>query len=500
MMRSLFRFHGGVHPPQSKTEASSRPIAIAPIVPKLVVSLRQHAGEAARPIVRVGDRVLKGQMIGAAQGEVSATIHAPTSGIVRAIDLQPVPHRTLTPDLCITIETDGADAAVEFAPLDYRRSDPALLRQRLLDSGVVGMGGAVYPSHIKAVDHGKAIPTLVINAAECEPFITCDDLLMRERAGEVMQGIEILRHMLDAREVLIGIEDNKPQAIAAMRAAASGAATMAVTAVPTLYPVGGAKQLIRVLTGIEIPADRHALDFGVQCFNLGTAYAVYRAIALGEPVISRIVTVAGHVAQPQNYEVRLGTPMAALFALAKEKPGGAGYIMGGPLMGLKLPSKELPVVKATNCILRAPPELSHVRYREMPCIRCGQCALACPMELQPHELYWFAKSDDLDKAQQYALLDCIECGACSYACPSHIPLVTYYRAAKGALREQAQSASEAQAARERYQQRQARLAQGTGEEPANDDSAEGAAAQRKRAAVQAAVASARARHGTSGDR
>jgi electron transport complex protein RnfC len=458
-MRTLYHFHGGVHPPTHKSQSIQTPIAQAGLPSKLVVPLHQHVGNSAKPSVQVGERVLKGQIFGMPEGSVSSSVHAPTSGTVTAIDMQLVAHPSGLPDLCVTLIPDGKDEWIKHEGLNYRSASPADLRQRLRLSGVVGLGGAVFPSDIKLRPGKHKLTTLVINGAECEPYITCDDMLMRERADEIVRGAMMMSYMLDADEVLIGIEDNKPAAIAAMRAAvaANQADHMEVVAVPTIYPGGGAKQLIRVLTGIEVAAGVRSTDLGVQCFNVATAYSTYRAIAHGEPLISRIVTVTGNVQHPQNFEVLIGMPVNELVALAGAKPDTNGHIMGGPMMGVPLPSDQVTVTKATNCIIASSPALFPPLPQPLPCIRCTRCAEVCPADLQPQELYWFAQSKNFGKAQEYHLFDCIECGACSYVCPSHIPLAQYYRFAKSEIWANEREKDAANLARERHEYRQLRI-------------------------------------------
>jgi len=453
----LHRFHGGIHPPQHKNLSSEQPIRALPLPKRLVVPLHQHIGSHARACVAVGERVLKGQRIAAADGHLSVAIHAPTSGVVRAIEMLPVPHASGLPDTCVVIEADGEDRWIARAPTDYRALDARGLLALLRDAGVAGLGGAAFPSHIKlARKPAQEIKTLVINGAECEPYITCDDRLMRERADEILRGVEIIRYILGAEIVLIGIEDNKPAAISAMREAAKQTA-FTVCAVPTIYPSGGAKQLVKILTGIEVAADNRSLDLGVQCFNVATAYAVQRAIAHGEPLISRIVTVTGNVERPGNVEALIGTPLQDLVAFAGKKEAGNGYLMGGPMMGFDLPSLKAPLVKATNCIIAKSPARFPDAPPSMPCIRCGKCAEVCPAELQPMDLYWFARANNLGKAQEYSLFDCIECGACDYACPSHIPLVAYYRHAKSEIRSHEKDKAAADLARQRHEFRLQRI-------------------------------------------
>ncbi|MCL2636075.1 MAG: electron transport complex subunit RsxC, partial [Betaproteobacteria bacterium] len=286
---------------------------------------------------------------------------------------------------------------------------------------------------------------------------TCDDLLMRERADDTVRGIGIFRDLMQPRKVLIGIEDNKPQAAAAMRAAVAAAGEdFAVVEVPTLYPAGGAKQLIRVLTGKEVPAAKRSTDLGVQCFNVATAYTAWRALAHGEPVVSRLVTVAGNVRQARNYEVAIGAPMDEVLALAGPQPDTEGIVMGGPMMGFLVPDGRAPVVKATNCLIAHSPRLFPPKAAEMPCIRCGACARACPHELQPFELYWFARARNFGKTQEYALFDCIECGCCAYVCPSRIPLVHYFRFAKSEIWAREREKNAADEAKARYEFKQFR--------------------------------------------
>jgi electron transport complex protein RnfC len=510
MSRTLFTFKGGVHPPGHKAESNTRPVHAAPLPKKLVIPLRQHIGTPAKPVVEVGERVLKGQLIGAADGYISAAVHASSSGVVSAIGPAVVPHASGLPDECITIETDGRDEWIDHAPLDYRAMAPADLRLRLRDLGLAGLGGAVFPSAVK-LDPGAThpCPTLIVNGGECEPWITCDDVLMRTHADDILQGVAVMQHLLGSTEILVGIEDNKPEAIAAMRAAAQKMDfAVDVVAVPAIYPAGGAKQLIETLTGKQVPSGKLSTDIGIQVFNVGTAYALARAVHHGEPLISRLVTVTGHVLRPQNVEVLIGTPIHTLITLVGDRDGTTGVLMGGPMMGMPMPDLEVPVVKATNCILVQSNELFPPLPKALPCIRCTRCADACPAVLQPQELFRFAKAGDFGRAQEYNLFDCIECGCCSYVCPSHIPLVDFYRYAKSEIwaREKEKRASDL--ARERHEFRQFRLerekkekaeklaakAQAKRAELAADPSASGApGADAKKVLIAAALARAQAK-------
>ena len=457
-MLQLFKFKGGVKPETNKTPSVQMPIGIAPLPPLLIVPLHQSIGGKPNPLVEAGERVLKGQLIGGADQWLSSAVHAPTSGTVLAVEERVAAHPSGLPTLSVVIEPDGRDEWIERTPLDYTTLEPERVREILRDSGVVGLGGAVFPSHAKLAA-AKSVPMdeLIINGGECEPFMTCDDILMRERAEGIVRGSGIFRDLLKARRVLIGIEDNKPEAVAAMKAAVERIGeNFEVIAVPTRYPAGGAKQLIRVLTGKEVPASKRSPEMGVQCFNVATAYTAWRAIAHGEPVLSRIVTLTGNVEQPRNWDVLLGTPLRDFVALAKPKSDTDRYLMGGPMMGFVLPSLEAPLVKATNCIIAGSPTLFPPPAPEMPCIRCGACADVCPHELQPFEMYWFARARNFGKTQEYNIFDCIECGCCSYVCPSHIPLVQYFRFAKSEIWSREREKNMADAAKARFELRNER--------------------------------------------
>ena len=458
MLRKLFRFKGGIKPETHKSPSLGQPIGQAPLVPRYVVPLHQSIGGTPEPLVVPGQRVLKGQKIGGPDKWISSAVHAPTSGTVLAIEERLAAHPSGLPTLSVVIEADGRNEWIERQPVAHRNLAPERVRELLRDAGVVGLGGAVFPSHAKlTAARSTPMEELVINGAECEPFMSCDDLLMRERADEIVRGIGVFRDLLDPKRVLIGIEDNKPEAVAAMQAAVERCGeSFAVIPVPTRYPAGGAKQLIRVLTGKEVPASKRSPEMGVQCFNVATAYTAWRALAHGEPVISRIVTLTGNVETARNWEVPLGTPFTDLLPLVRPLPGTDRYLMGGPMMGFELPGLEAPVVKASNCLIAGSPALFPPLPPEMPCIRCGACAEACPHELQPFELYWFSRAKNFGKAQEYDLFDCIECGCCSYVCPSRIPLVQYFRFAKSEIWAREREKSQSDAAKSRFEFRNER--------------------------------------------
>jgi len=460
-MRRVHDFHGGIHPAEAKQQSLGRPIRSAGIPAQLVLPLSQHIGAPSRPVVQVGDRVLKGQMIAEAGGYVSVPLHAPSSGIVAAIEERPIPHPSGLSAPCIVIDCDGRDEWVAHQGVaDFRDCEATELLELIRGAGIAGMGGAGFPAAVKlAGKPGATIRTLIINGTECEPYITADDILMQERATEILEGIAILRHILQPEEVLLGVEDNKPAAIAALTAAATGTGVEVVN-FPTKYPSGGEKQLIEILTGKQVPSGGLPVDIGIVCQNVGTAVAVADAILRGRPLISRITTVTGEaVAEPGNFEVLLGTPMQHLLGLAGFQPERCErLVMGGPMMGFTLASPQVPVVKTSNCLLAPSVTELPAPPPAQPCIRCGLCSEACPASLLPQQLYWFARGKETEKLEQHNLFDCIECGACSWVCPSHIPLVQYYRASKADILQQRRDHEKSEQARLRFEARQARIA------------------------------------------
>ncbi len=461
--RPLWTFHGGLHLPDEKDLSNGMPLTTAALSPRLVIPLQQHIGTPAKAVVAVGDRVLKGQLIGEAQGAVSAPVHASSSGTVLAIRSHPVPHASGLNAPCILIETDGEERWAELPPPLGPRPDPAALRERIRWAGIVGLGGAAFPSSVKLnPGPGQRIRTLIINGAECEPYISCDDRLMRDRPGRILQGVRLLRDLLGVEECLIGIEDNKAAAITALRqslAEGGDAAGIEVIAIPTLYPSGGEKQLIRVLTGLEVPSRGIPAQIGVLCQNIATAAAIADAAIDGKPLISRVVTLTGRgLGRPCNLEVPLGTPFRDLL----DQAGGLTsrlerLLIGGPMMGYACDDLDMPVTKAVNCILALAQSEAPDPGPALACIRCGACAEVCPVSLLPQQMYWHARARDLDKVRDYNLFDCIECGCCALVCPSHIPLVQYYRYAKTECLARDQEKRQAEQARLRHEAREARL-------------------------------------------
>ncbi|HEM7961056.1 TPA: electron transport complex subunit RsxC [Citrobacter koseri] len=455
----IWDFDGGIHPPEMKTQSNGTPLRQVPLAPRFIIPLKQHIGAEGELCVNVGDRVLRGQPLTRGRGRM-LPVHAPTSGKVIAIAPHSTAHPSALAELSVMIDADGEDRWIERDGwADYQRRSREELITRIHQFGVAGLGGAGFPTGVKLQGGGDKIETLIINAAECEPYITADDRLMQDCAAQVVEGIRILAHILQPREILIGIEDNKPQAISMLRAVLADAHDIALRVIPTKYPSGGAKQLTQILTGKQVPHGGRSSDIGVLMQNVGTAYAVKRAVIDGEPITERVVTLTGEsVSRPGNVWARLGTPVSHLL-------NDAGFcssadqmvIMGGPLMGFTLPWLDVPVVKITNCLLAPSATEMGETPEEQGCIRCSACADACPADLLPQQLYWFSKGQQHDKATAHNIADCIECGACAWVCPSSIPLVQYFRQEKAEIYAIAQEEKRAAEAKARFEARQARL-------------------------------------------
>ncbi|MFV3369924.1 electron transport complex subunit RsxC [Pseudomonas sp. NY15435] len=460
MNAEVWRFPGGLTLPANKQQSTATPIQHPPLPRRLVLPLQQHIGEPAVPCVEVGQHVLKGQMIAQAGSAISAALHAPTSGTVAEISEQPYPHSSGLSLPAIVIDSDGAEQWTTLEPISaYVSLSGTELLQRIRQAGIAGLGGAGFPTAAKLASRAQDdLHTLIINGAECEPYISADDLLMRERAVELVEGIEVLMHILQPQQVLLGIEDDKPQAIAAVQAAI-GERPIRLQSIPTRYPSGGERQLIQILTGREVPSGGLPADIGMLCVNVGTAVAVADAVLRGRPLISRITTLTGAaLARPCNVEALIGTPVGELLDFAGLDAAKLDrLLLGGPLMGDSLPSTDAPLIKTTNCLLAASREELPAPEAAMPCIRCGDCAQVCPASLLPQQLHFFALGEDHDQLMAHNLFDCIECGACAYVCPSSIPLVQYYRASKGEIRELEQRQLKAEQWRLRFEQRQERL-------------------------------------------
>ncbi|ENB4354215.1 electron transport complex subunit RsxC [Vibrio cholerae] len=456
----LWDFPGGIHPFENKHQSNRQPIINASIPNELVLPLKQHIGKAGDLLVKVGDRVLKGQPLTQYTSTFMLPIHAPTSGVISAIEPRTVAHPSGLSELCIVLTPDQQEEWFDLQPQpDYQQLSPETLLELIRQAGISGMGGAGFPTGKKLQSGLSRTEILIINAAECEPYITADDVLMRQYAHEIIQGIEIVEHILKPKLTIIGIEDNKPEAVAALQQAAQDK-PMVIRVIPTKYPSGGEKQLIKILTNLEVPKGGIPADIGLMVQNVGSLQAIARAIVHGEPLIRRVVTLTGDCfRKPRNVWALLGTPVQALlnefgYKADKKLPR---LIMGGPMMGFTLPHAQVPITKTANCILAPTRNELTSSDNEMACIRCGQCAEACPVSLLPQQLQWHAKAEEFDKCEELNLKDCIECGACAYVCPSEIPLVQYYRQAKAEIRTRSLEAEAAERAKARFEEKKARM-------------------------------------------
>ncbi|XOC41506.1 electron transport complex subunit RsxC [Haemophilus influenzae] len=456
----LWDFKGGIHPPEMKSQSNSQPLRYLPLGTDFYIPLKQHLGTTGNLLIKEGDYVLKGQALTKGDGLRMLPVHAPTSGTIKSIKPYVATHPSGLDEPTIHLQADGLDQWIERNPIDdFSTLSPEQLIHKIYQAGIAGLGGAVFPTAAKIQSAEQKVKLLIINGAECEPYITCDDRLMRERADEIIKGIRILRYILHPEKVVIAIEDNKPEAISAIRNALQGANDISIRVIPTKYPSGATKQLIYLLTGIEVPSGARSSSIGVLMQNVGTMFAIKRAVINDEPLIERVVTLTGNkIAEKGNYWVRLGTPISQILS-------DAGYqfdkhfpiFAGGPMMGLELPNLNAPVTKLVNCLL-APDYLEYAEPKaEQACIRCSSCSDACPVNLMPQQLYWFARSEDHKKSEEYALKDCIECGICAYVCPSHIPLIQYFRQEKAKIWQIKEKQKKSDEAKIRFEAKQARM-------------------------------------------
>lgn len=459
-----YTFPGGVRLHGHKAISTSGNILEQTSIPeRLTIPLRQHIGHDVTAIVKMGDKVKKGQIIARAKTRFSATVHAPTSGIISAIEDRPVPHPSGMNDLCIEISSDNEDRCIEHDGYgeSWSKTSPVELLEKLNDSGIVGLGGATFPTAIKMQGGlDQNISTLIINGAECEPWISCDQALMQEEPARILEGVAIAMHMAAANSCLIGIEDNKPDAISAMTAAAFAfEQDIKVVTIPTIYPTGGERQLIKVLTNKAVPESGFPVDIGIVVLNIATAWALQDFIKYGEPLTSRVVTITGDgVQNPCNIRARIGTPMSTLIEQAGGyAPNVQQLSMGGPMMGFTLENDNYPIVKASNCLLAQTPKTVSIKPTAMPCIRCGACSESCPMELLPQQLYWYSRAKNIDGLERFSIQNCITCAVCDYVCPSHIPLSHYFRFAKSEIKNATLEQKKADTARLRHEARQDRL-------------------------------------------
>lgn len=502
-MIKLWDIHGGIHPPENKTQSLQEPLGHVEIPSQLIFPLSQHIGEPAEPIVSVGQKVLAGEIIARAIGPISVPVHASTSGTVTAIERRTIAHPSGMQDECILIEPDFKDEWIELSEcLDYTQLPIDEILEKIRHAGIAGMGGAGFPTAIKLHPRGnKQIDTLIINGTECEPYITADDMLMQLYADEIVEGINLIGHLLGSpQHIFIGIEDNKPEAITAMEAAVKGS-NITVQVFPTKYPSGGEKQLIQILTGKEVPHKKLPADIGIVCQNIATTRAVWRAVRYGEPLTKRITTVVGEALGLQrNIEVSLGTPIDHILdSHGLDENTFSRLIMGGPMMGFTLESAQVPVVKTTNCILAPSNQELPPPPPAQACIRCGLCSEACPVSLLPQQLYWYSKGEDYERLEAHNLDACIECGACSYVCPSNIPLVQYFRASKGTIRQMEADKEFSDHSRKRYEFRQQRLEHAEAEKEAKRIARKKAAEEAKKKLEKIQTASSPAKENTEMD-
>ncbi|WP_319529259.1 electron transport complex subunit RsxC [uncultured Cohaesibacter sp.] len=441
----LFKIRGGVHPKGRKELAADKAIEPMPMPSMLRIPLQQHIGAPATAIVDKGDDVKKGQLLAVSRGAVSANIHAPTSGRIIAIGRFVAPHASGLPGPTITLRPDGRDEWGELPPpMDPETASADDIAKRVGECGIVGMGGATFPSAVKLnLRNRHKLHTLVINAAECEPYLTCDDRLMRERTHDVVEGVCLMHRTLGVAKTIFAIETNKPEAAKALREECASRTDIKITVaqVPARYPMGSEKHLVQTLTGKETPARALTADIGVVVHNVATAYAVQQAVVHGRPLISRVMTVSGEmIKRTGNFDVLMGTPISHIL----EHCGGFEHepdrlLLGGPMMGQPIHSTRAPIIKGSNGILALGPKEVKAK-QQMPCIRCTACVAACPCGLMPFDMAQRIRGEELDSAVDIGLLDCIACGSCAYVCPSNIPLVQYFNYAKGSLTAQQRAA------------------------------------------------------------
>lgn len=424
---------GGTHPPDNKLTAG-KAICVLPVPGSVTISVAQHLGAPATPVVKKGDKVLAGQIIATAAGNISANIHSSVSGIVNKIDNISDSSGFKTTSVVIDVSGDEwLDTIDRSTSVEKEiRYSPEEIIGKCFQSGIVGMGGASFPTHVKLnIPSGKKCSLLIINGVECEPYLTSDHRLMLERGEEILTGIRIMMKALSVTRAIIGIENNKPDAIAKLSDLCNGSDDISVQPLKVKYPQGGEKQLTKAITGREVPSGKLPLDLGVMVQNVATAFAIYEAVIKNKPLFERVVTITGPgLKNPGNYLVRIGTPVSALIEAAGGLPEDTGKILnGGPMMGKALNNTTVTVVKGTSGIVVLPAAGS-VRGEEGPCIRCGKCLSVCALCLEPMLLSVLSEKGMFERAEAEKITDCCECGSCSFICPSNRPLLDYIRLGK----------------------------------------------------------------------
>ncbi|QFU22655.1 electron transport complex subunit RsxC [Shewanella eurypsychrophilus] len=483
---TLWHSIGGIHPPERKSISNHTPIKTLPLAAEYIIPLPQ-VGESAVLVVKPGDYVAKGTALTQGSHFGHLAVHAPTSGHISKIEPRPSNHASGLDILSCVIIPDGLDTQIDtlHTPLNAEELDNLSNQQiltKIQSAGIAGLGGAAFPTHIK-LNPASDIELVIINAIECEPYITSDDMIMREKSDDILNGIAIIHRLLSPKRLIIAIEDNKPEAIEKMQHALNRSALpkhgVRITTVPTLYPSGGEKQLVQILTGQEVPSGAIPAQLGILVQNVATAYAINEAVLKNQPLIERVITITGENTQePGNYWVPIGTPISHLLTQTGFKgTENDKVIIGGPMMGYALYNDNAPSLKGSNCILLPSSNELAPEQKELPCVRCGECAHVCPAQLLPQQLFWHSKAEEYDKAANFHLADCIECGCCTYVCPSEIPLVEYYRIAKSAIRNEAEEKKQAELAKQRFELRTQRL----DDEKLAREAKQKAAAQRRKA-------------------
>lgn len=433
----LHSFHGGLHLKHHKTDTLDKPLAVASIPDQLYMSLRINRGNIANPVVSVGETVLKGQVIAIPDTSNGSFIHASSSGVISSISNK----QTASPDAdmaaVIEITTDKKDQWCELTPtIDIESLTSETIISAIKNAGLTGLGGAGFPTHLKYSKEN--IDTLIINGAECEPYISCDQQLMMDYPQQLIDGIFLMLKASQASQAIFALEDQVGGIKSHLEKLITeqNISNISIVKVPTIYPAGGEKQLIKVLTGLEVPSGGYPLNLGIIVQNVGTIKALYDYIKFGQPLVERVITVAGDaIEQPQNFKALIGTPISHLLGLAQyHSKNTHKLIIGGPMMGFAMPHSDIGIDKTSNCLLALSEENTQAPSPTLPCIRCGDCVNVCPANLLPQQLHWYIKGENLEKAREHNLFDCIECGACAWVCPSQIKLVDYYRYAKSELK------------------------------------------------------------------